>query len=155
MKPSRERVRVVGQEAGHRLRRYVRKVWSSRGGGFYGFVATLMFLYLEVVDLAGDVLGFPALVGASLGGVIGWGVTNVINAVLNLVRAAIWPMSWLLGFGIGVRSALLLGATYVTYRVAHPHILRLLQEPEGDADPLLTAPTRPTLPSTSTDTSTR
>ena len=146
---------MVGQEAGHRLRRYVRKVWSSRGGGFYGFVATLMFLYLEVVDLAGDVVGFPTLVGASLGGVIGWGVMNIINAVMNLVRAAIWPLSWIMQFGIGVRSVLVLGATYAAYRVAHPHIRRLLQDPDGDADPLLPSPSSSTRPSTSTDTSIR
>ena len=117
------------------LRRHVRKVWETRGGGFYGFVATLMFLYLETLDLAGDVVGFPALVAGDMGGVIGWAVGNFINAIMNLVKAAIWPADWISRFGVGLRSALLLGAAYAAYRAVRPAVLRLLQEPEADAPP--------------------
>ena len=36
---------------GHRFRRHVRGLWQSRGGGFYGFVAVLMFLFILAVSI--------------------------------------------------------------------------------------------------------
>ena len=48
-------VRDTAHHATGRFRRHVRQMWDSRGGGFYGFVAVLMFLYLETLDLAGDI----------------------------------------------------------------------------------------------------
>ena len=126
MMPFRQQALLAGQEAGHRLRRYIRVVWASRGGGFYGFVATLMFLYLEALDLAGDVVGLPALVAADMGGVIGWAVGNAINAVMNLVKAALWPVEWIDRFGVDLQSILLFGAAYAAYRMVRPGVLRLL-----------------------------
>jgi uncharacterized membrane protein (DUF2068 family) len=124
---------AVRTRAAPLLRRYVRKLWEKRGGGFYGFVATLMFLYLEVVDIAGDIID---LGGArlTLGWVISFVVSNLVTLVVNTLRAAIWPLTWLSQFGVGVLSITLLAGAYLAYRAVRPRVLRMLQEPEAGKD---------------------
>jgi hypothetical protein len=109
-------------------RRYVRKLWQKRGGGFYGFVATLMFLYLEVVDIAGDILDLGGA-GPSLGWLISFIVSNLITLVINTIRAAIWPLTWLTTFGVGYTSIALISGAYIAYRAVRPQVMRMLQEP--------------------------
>jgi hypothetical protein len=116
-------------------RRYVRKLWEKRGGGFYGFVATLMFLYLEVLDIAGDIVDMAGT-SFGLGWLISFVVSNIITIIMNTVRAALWPMTWLSKFGVGVMSAALLGAAYVAYLMVRPWVMQMLQEP-GDAEAAL------------------
>jgi hypothetical protein len=113
------------------LRRYVRRLWQKRGGGFYGFCATLMFLYLEVIDIAGDILD---LGGArpTLGWIIHFVVSNLVTLLVNTIHAAIWPFTWIRQFGVGLMSAALLGLAYAAYRAVRPQVLRMLQEP-GEA----------------------
>lgn len=118
---------IVGH-AGHRLRRHVRDVWRSRGGGFYGFVATVTFLYLEATALMGDVTGLPRF-QVSISGVVGWLVQNLVTGIMNVVWASIWPVAWISRFGVNLRSAGLLGACYVLFLFLQPVILRLLREP--------------------------
>ncbi len=120
---------AIVEHTGHRLRRHVREVWESRGGGFYGFVAMLTFLYLEGANLVGDIASLPGL-RPNLGGIISWLVQNFVQAILNVVWAAIWPVEWIKLFGVGVTSGALLGASYITYRLVRPTALRLLREPE-------------------------
>mgnify|MGYP006196686023 CR=1 FL=1 len=128
-------MREIRRQATSRFRRYFRHVWMSRGGGFYGFVAALMFVYLEGMALAGDVAGVPALLRADLGGLIGWGVANILTAVFNLVKAAVWPIEWIGRFGVGLGSGLLLAGSYAAYRAIRPAILRLLGDPANDLLP--------------------
>ncbi len=128
---------IVGH-AGHRLRRHVRDVWRSRGGGFYGFVATVTFLYFEATSLVGDVTGLPN-VRVSASGVIGWFVQNLVTGILNVVWASIWPVAWISRFGVNLRSAALLLGCYLAFLALRPTILRLLREP-GQVPG---APTRP------------
>lgn len=118
------------RSAAHRFQRHFREVWESRGGGFYGFVAALTFAYLEVVDLAGDLVGVGDA-RVDLGWVIGFLVNNLIDAVMNLVWAAIWPLEWIQRFGIGLTSGALLVGAYGVYRLIRPTVLRLLQEPDA------------------------
>ncbi len=119
---------TIVRYGGHRLRRHVREVWLSRGGGFYGFVAMLMFLYLEAVSLVGDVTGLPNL-QVNLGGIIGWFVQNFVTGLLNVIWASIWPVSWITRFGVNLTSAALLVGVYVVFRVIRPVVDRLLREP--------------------------
>lgn len=119
----------IARSAGHRFRRHFREAWESRGGGFYGFVAALTFAYLEVIDLAGDLAGIGGA-RVDVGWVIGFLVNNLIDAVMNLVRAALWPLEWVQRFGIGLTSALLLTGAYGVYRLIRPTVLRLLEDPE-------------------------
>lgn len=111
------------------IRRYVRKLWESRGGGFYGFVATLMFIYLEIIDIAGDLI---AMGGAriNLGWFISFVVSNLVDVVMNTVRAAIWPATWIGQFGVGITSGVLIGVVYVGYLAVRPSVLRMLREPD-------------------------
>jgi hypothetical protein len=125
------------------IRRYVRKLWASRGGGFYGFVATLMFIYLEIIDIAGDILDMGGA-RISLGWLISFLVSNMIDVVKNTVRAAIWPATWISQFGVGIMSAVLIGVMYVGYMAVRPSVLRMLREPgETEATLELKAVARP------------
>jgi hypothetical protein len=122
----------IARRAGGRFRGHVRQLWESRGGGFYGFVVVLTFLYLETVDLAGDIAGVGG-VRLDIGWVIGFLVENAVDAVLNGVRAALWPVTWVGRFGVTASSAALLGGAYVAYRLVRPIVLRLLAEPGAPA----------------------
>src|SRR5512138_607702 len=123
---------VIVKHGTHRLRRHVRDVWQSRGGGFYGFVATLTFLYLEATSLLGDVTSLPGL-QINVSGIIGWFVQNLIAGVMNVVRASVWPLAWIQRFGVGFTSAALLGSAYIAFHLIRPWVLRLLRDPEDEA----------------------
>lgn len=123
------------------FRRYVYRLWTTRGGGFYGFVAVLMFLYLEVVDLAGDVAGLDSA-HIGLGWFIGQVVSFFVDTVVNTVRAAIWPASWIGQFGVGLLSASLLAGSYVAYRAVRPSVLRWLTTGEPEPDLVVAAEVR-------------
>src|SRR5512143_1783091 len=123
---------VIVRHTGHHLRRHVRRVWESRGGGFYGFVAALMFIYLEASSFVGDVAALPGF-RVSLAGVLGWIVQNLVTGMLNVVWASIWPVAWIQRFGVSLTSAALLIGAFVVFRLIHPAVLRLLREP-GEAE---------------------
>ncbi len=120
---------VIVKHGTHRLRRHVREVWQSRGGGFYGFVATLTFLYLEAMNLVGDVTSLPGM-QINTSSIIGWFVQNLVAGIMAVVRASIWPVAWIERFGVSLTSAALLGACYVVFHLIQPWVLRLLQDPE-------------------------
>lgn len=120
-------MKAVAKRGGRWFRRYFREVWESRGGGFYGFVGAITFVYLEALDLAGDVAGLTG-VRVDVGWVIGFLVENLISAIMNLVWAAIWPVEWISRFGVGLTMAALLGGSYLVYRAIRPTVLRLLED---------------------------
>ena len=117
-----------------KVRRTLRKVWASRGGGYYGLVAAITFVYLEAIDLVGDLAGLLRSWPIGLGSIISFFVGNLVDAVLIAVSAALWPFKWLGAFGVGPTLIALLGATYVTYRLTRPAILRLLRPDEDELD---------------------
>lgn len=126
-----------------KLRRYLRRLWESRGGGFYGLVAALTFLYLEAVSLIGDFARVGRWEWFDLGWWIQWAVSNLVEAALNTVWAALWPLTWMQHFGIGLLSGGLLAGTYLTYRAVRPSVLRLLRDPGEDPPLQPTAGTDP------------
>lgn len=119
--------RIV-QRGTSRLRRHVRELWRSRGGGFYGFLVVLTFLYLEAVDLAGDLVGLQGA-AVDIGWVIGFLVENAVDALMNLIWSALWPVAWIDRFGVSLVSGALLAGAYVVYRLIRPRVLRLLEDP--------------------------
>lgn len=131
--------------AAARFRRHVRELWRSRGGGFYGFVAVLTFLYLEVVDLAGDLAGIR-LRSIDLGWAIGFLVDNFVDALMNLVRSVIWPAAWIQRFGVGALSGALLAGAYIAYRLIRPTVIRLLEEDTDQPPPSTSRSTNPSMP---------
>lgn len=120
----------IVRRAAHKLRRHALEVWESRGGGFYGFAAMITFLWLEAVNLVGDVAGLSQ-VQLGLGGLISWFVQNAVQGLLTMLWAAIWPVAWINHLGVGVTSMVLLAGAYAVYRAIHPMVARLLRE-EGE-----------------------
>ncbi len=122
------------RQGGHRFRRHVRRLWQSRGGGFYGFVATLTFLYLEVKSLLPDAATVRSVaqlnVGGIVGGVVSWFVNNLVTGIMNAVWSALWPVEWLNRFGVSLTSAALLLGAYLLFLLVRPAVLRLLREPD-------------------------
>jgi hypothetical protein len=125
--------------AADRIRRHLMKLWQTRGGGFYGFVTLLTFLYLEGADLAGDLGALPHTFEPNAGWALSWVIGNFVDAIVNGVMSAIWPVHWIGQFGVGLISGGLLGVSYVTYRLIHPTVLRLLSAPD-DITPALERP---------------
>ena len=123
---------TIVRKAGHGYRRHARRVWESRGGGFYGFAATLTFLYLEAMSLVGDVTGLPN-VQVSLSGVLGFFVQNLVMGLMNAIWASIWPVAWIKRFGVNLTSAALLVGCYLGFLLIRPLVTRLLREPEERA----------------------
>lgn len=119
----------IARNAGHKLRRHAGEIWASRGGGFYGFVAMVTFLYMEGVNLMGDIASLWHL-RLDLGGLIGWVVQNMVQALLTLLWSVIWPVAWISRFGVGFTSLVLLLACYATYKLIRPGVQRLLEQPE-------------------------
>lgn len=120
----------MARHATHRLRRHALELWESRGGGYYGFVATITFLWLEAVNLFGDVAALPRL-QLDIGGLISWLVQNLVQGLLTAMWAAIWPVAWISHLGVGLTSGVLLGGSYGVYRVVHPWVSRWLREEEA------------------------
>lgn len=118
------------------IRRRLLRLWESHGGGFYGFVAVLTFIYLEVVDIGGDIAALP---GSSIdaGFIISFIISNLVDAFANGFKAAIWPAWWISGFGVSLLSAALLGGSYVAYLAIRPAVLRLLTPSDGAPAPLI------------------
>jgi hypothetical protein len=127
-----EVTKKVARHGAHRLRRHARELWESRGGGFYGFVATVTFLCLEAVNLVGDVSALPHL-QLGLGGLISWLVQNFVQGLMTALWAAIWPVAWISRLGVGVTSGILFAASYGVYRLIRPTVTRWLREP-GEAE---------------------
>ena len=120
---------TIVRHGGHRLRRHILEVWDARGGGFYGFVATLTFLYLEATNLIGDAASLPSF-RPSIGAIINWLVQNLVTGLLNVVWASIWPVKWIGLFGVSLTSAALLAGAYVTFRLIRAPVHCLLREPD-------------------------
>jgi hypothetical protein len=57
-------------------------------------------------------------------------VQNFVQALMNVVKAAIWPVEWIGRFGVSLLSLALLAGAYGVYRLIRPGVLRLLREEE-------------------------
>jgi len=125
-----EVTKKVARHAAHRFRRHALHLWESRGGAYYGFVATITFLYLEAVNLFGDVAALPQQ-QLNLGGLISWFVQNLVQGLLTAMWAAIWPVAWVSHLGVGLTSGVLLATSYGVYRMIRPWVSRWLREGGG------------------------
>jgi hypothetical protein len=83
------------------LRRWLVKLWASRGGGFYGLGYVVTFVALEIQSLSGDLTSVSGLVAQAAQYVIRFSIESFINGVLALM----WPVylfRWLGGLGVVV-----------------------------------------------------
>jgi len=65
-----------------------------------------------------------------LGALVSWFVQNLVQGLLAALWAAIWPVVWISRLGVGVKSGVLLAASYGAYRVIHPWVSRWLRGEE-------------------------
>ena len=84
-------------DKGHSVfREWFRKVWDVRGGGLYAVGFAAVFIYLEVVDLVGDIADIGSIGGAFDGGVINFAIAFMIeffvDSLMNTVDALLWPV---------------------------------------------------------------
>lgn len=109
------------------FRAWFRKVWEVRGGGLYAVGFAAMFLYLEALSLADDVLGIGALFR---GEAIEFFVNFMIDSIMNTLAAFLWPVD-VIQFAppygvIGLGIAFWLFPIYIK-----PHIERWLFDGEA------------------------
>jgi hypothetical protein len=91
------------------------------GGGVYGALAFATLLYLEALDMVGDVAEAGSL-GAFFGSMgFGWVIQQAIESIGFAIQAALWPMYWLsvLGFRTVVLTAATLWALDFARRRGH------------------------------------
>ena len=75
----------------------VHRKWLSMGGGFYGVVALLTLVHIELGEIFDFVTGFDGI-GPFLGGLsIGTLVNLFIETLMNTFTALAWPVYWLSG----------------------------------------------------------
>ena len=100
----------------------VHNKWVTFGGGFYGVVALLTYVIVEVGELRDFFLGFESL--AALLARVGFDmlINLLVDALMNFVVAIAWPVYWMsevsmnhlwiwfgaayLGYWAGVKGAL-------------------------------------------------
>lgn len=114
------------------LRNWFRKIWDVRGGGLYAVGFAVTFLYLEILDLADDVMGIGALFD---GHIIAFIVDIFIDSLKNTIAASVWPVGivqWAPPFG-----AIALGVAFWLFPIyVKPHIENWLfdGEPQDDKE---------------------
>lgn len=99
------------------------KKWLDFGGGYYGTVACIKLLFIELNEIGSFVKNFQgidALVGK---GIINLIVNLFIEQIQNFVAAIIWPTNYLAQFTIFECAAFVL-VTYVAYEGARKYAKR-------------------------------
>lgn len=111
---------VLGPRVDERLEKWV----ASSGAGFYGLMTTVRFAQLELADLL-DAVSSMVGVGDQMKSWVWELITGIsIDAVMNSVKAFIWPFEVIKEFGL-LPAALLtapLWGLYVTGAKAFPRV---------------------------------
>ena len=75
----------------------VHRKWLTMGGGFYGVVAVLTLLWIELREIVDFITGFEGF--ETLAGL--FSVNTLVNlfieTLMNTLTALIWPLYWLSG----------------------------------------------------------
>ena len=97
---------------------YVLDKWVEFGGGYYGLMALITFVYLElldILDLASDLTGIPN-VGSFIQVMIEFLIQLIIESFTNLINALMWWSKWGDTLPIGEGAGLYwLGISYLGY----------------------------------------
>ena len=72
------------------------KLWRKHGGGYYALLAVGTLIYLEVRSLASATADAES-VGDFLASEL---LSFAIEAVMNMLMASWWPITWFLGMGV-------------------------------------------------------
>lgn len=95
------------------LRRWLVKLWASRGGGFYGLGYVVTFVALEIRSLSGGLTTVSGLVAQAVQYVLRFS----IDSLRNVVSALIWPAHLFEWLG-GPAGLVALAVGYAAFEVA-------------------------------------
>lgn len=90
------------------FRGWLRKVWQSRGGGFYALGFAVTFLYLEINDILFDDIPTLATINVLSADIADFIIDFVIDTFMNTMAAFMWPVwliQWQSPWGIGLLVA--------------------------------------------------
>ncbi len=73
--------------------------WMEFGGGFYGLMALLTYVWIEAQEIWNFVLGGGIYDVLTRLTTLGLWIGFIINTLLNVLWALIWPVTWLNGIG--------------------------------------------------------
>jgi hypothetical protein len=73
----------------------VHRKWLTMGGGFYGVVAVLTLLWIELWEIIDFITGFEGLGTLSELFSVGTLVGLIIETLMNTLTALVWPLYWL------------------------------------------------------------
>jgi hypothetical protein len=95
------------------LRRWLVKLWASRGGGFYGLGYVLTFVVLEIKSLSGGLTTVSGLLAQAAQYVLRFSV----DSLRNVISALIWPAHLFEWLG-GPAGLVALAIGYAAFEVA-------------------------------------
>jgi hypothetical protein len=73
----------------------VHNKWLTFGGGFYGLMALLTYTLIEIDEIMGFFANFSGLMDFITGLSLGLLIDLLVNSIINLVAAAMWPFYWM------------------------------------------------------------
>lgn len=105
--------------------------WIDMGGGYYGIVALIKLILIELGQFKDFVKNWPGLAEFidQLG--IGWLVSFLIDQVKNFVAAIIWPVDYLSNFNL-IEIAIFIMLTYFLYAWSRDLARKRMQAQETD-----------------------
>ena len=95
------------------LRRWLAKLWASRGGGFYGLGYVVTFVALEIKSLSGGLTTVSGWVAQVAQYVLRFSV----DSVRNMISAVIWPAHLFEWLG-GPAGLIALAVGYAAFEIA-------------------------------------
>lgn len=73
----------------------VQKKWAKFGGGFYGVVAFLTYIVIEVIDIATTIINYGGFFDFLKSLNFGLIINMFIEALTNFIAAMVWPLYWM------------------------------------------------------------
>lgn len=104
-----KRLHAEPKSIGPMMREALVRVWSARGGGFYGLGYVVAFIVIEVRMFTGEILDSSSVADFALAQIFEYAIRVSFLSFINVFLAFIWPV-YVLNFagGYGI-AALLLG----------------------------------------------
>jgi len=104
-----KRLHAEPKSVGPMMREALVRVWSARGGGFYGLGYVVAFIVIEVQMFAGEILESTSVADFAVAQIFELAIRISFLSFINVMLAFIWPVyvfDFAGGYGL---AALLLG----------------------------------------------
>jgi len=109
-------------------KRWFLRLWTRKGGGFYGLGFVITFVVLEIQAITGDVIESESLSAFIMGEAFGFLLRFSVQSFINGLRAVIWPVYVLDVFGAWWGFAILAGGWFVFKYALRPLVEDWLPE---------------------------